>query len=113
MSVGIRCARETVDEHREVEKELRGLRHLRLEVDRGLVRIDAHSEIAQHVLSDVCLDVAKAVEPRGQHVEIRDQDEGLVGFLERHAVLQGADQVPEVKRARRPIARQCARATIS
>ena len=29
-------------EHREVEKELRGLRHMRLEVDRGLVRIDAH-----------------------------------------------------------------------
>jgi len=46
-------------------------------------------------------------------VEICDQDEGSVGFLERHTVLEGADQVAEVKRARRPIARQCARATIS
>jgi hypothetical protein len=46
-------------------------------------------------------------------VEIRNEDEGPVGFLERHAVEQGADQVAQVKRARRPIARQCAWAMIS
>ena len=86
---------------------------MRLEVDRGLVRIDAHREIAQHVLSDVCLDVAKAIEPRGEHVEIRNQDEGLVRFLERDAALQRADQVPQVKRACRPITRQSAWARIS
>ena len=46
-------------------------------------------------------------------MEIRNQDEGLVRFLERHAALQRADQVPQVKRACRPIARQSAWARIS
>jgi hypothetical protein len=36
-----------------------------------------------------------------------------VRFLERHAVTQGADQVAQVKRARRPITRHCACAMIS
>jgi hypothetical protein len=46
-------------------------------------------------------------------VEIRDEDEGPVGFLERHAVLQGADEVAQVQWPGRPITRQRAQAIAS
>jgi hypothetical protein len=46
-------------------------------------------------------------------VEISNEDERLVGFLQRHAVSQGANQMAQVKRPCRPITCQRAGATIS
>src|SRR5205823_7095480 len=43
---------------------------------------------------------------RGQHVIVGDQQERLVLILEPHPVCEGADVVPNVKLARRAVARE-------
>jgi hypothetical protein len=64
--------------------------HRRLQVNRRLVRVDAHREVVQHHLADVgahLLDVFVRG-ARGQRVQVGNQEVALVLVLQLDTILQ-------------------------
>ena len=84
------------DERHEEPEQLQHLRHERLQVDRGLLRVDADGEVVQHALADVRSDLVEIGVARGQDVQVGDQDEGVDLLLQFDAHLERADVVTEV-----------------
>jgi hypothetical protein len=94
------------DQAEEREQELVELGHLAVREDDRPVRVDPHRE----VVGGEPLDVARELhggDAVGDRLVVRDQHEQLdAELLEPDAVLERAEQVADVQRPRRPVARQ-------
>ncbi len=71
----MRCARGTLTSGMKSQSQLQHLRHERLEVDGRLLGVDSHAEVIEHSFVDVVPDLLEVAGARGQHVEVRQQDE--------------------------------------
>lgn len=92
-------------EHGEYGVKLGDVGNLRLDVERGLVRVHADGEPVHYHLQRVALDLADLVVVGRQHVEVGHEEKAVVIVLEFYAVNERAHEVPEVKPAGGSIAR--------
>ena len=96
------------DQHGEQQGQFADLRDVGLQVDGGLLGVDAHRQVIQDDLSDVFAggqDV-RLLRLGGQGVVVGDEQEDLVFVLQPHPVGQGAHVVAQVQGPRGPISGQ-------
>jgi len=105
---GTRVSRLTVngDEHFKDQVEFVRFADGGLEVDGGFFRIDAGCEIIKHQAARVFDNVLNRVAVRlgGQHVEIGDNEGGVVGMLQRDSRLERTDIVAKMQASGRSVA---------
>ena len=89
-------------EHRQLGQRGQGGLH----ADRGRGRVDPDGKVVGRDLQDVRRTRSRLVRVVGQRLGVGEQQELAVAVLERHAVAQRADIVPEVQRAGGAVAGQ-------
>ena len=82
--------------------QLRVLRHVRLDEEDRLARIDACGEPVDHHVPAVLLEVRRALVVRGQRVPVGDEEKAGVFGLQADPVLEHSMVVPQMQAPRRP-----------
>src|SRR5579884_711563 len=80
-------------QHREDQVQNRDLRHQRLEVDRASLGVDPYAEVVEKELANVFAYFMRAVSRCCEDMEVRNQEEALVLFLQLQAILQRSNVV--------------------
>ena len=82
--------------HVEEEVELYGLRQVALQVDGGLLGVEAGGEVGGHYLAGVAVDAARRG-VRGERMVVGDEEIAVILILHAHEIAQSAEIITEVK----------------
>ena len=93
-------------QHRQIPRQLRDPRHLRLQHDRRPLRVDPARQPVLHDLDRRGPDLPRLLRPRRERVHVRDKEVALVFILQPQAILDAPDPVTEMQPARRRISGQ-------